>query len=75
MKQHLSDALVTRACTVDVAKISGQVLTALARTIILESVANTNTMLVKLARVRMEPLASITALDSLAYVHMDTQVK
>lgn len=75
VRQHLNDALVIRACITVVAKTLAQVLTAHAPTIIPESVANTNTMPVKLVPVRMVRLASTMALVSLACVLTDTPEK
>ena len=70
-----NDASVIRACITVDAKTLDLALTVLALMTTLESVANTSTMLAKLAPVRTEPLALTTASDLLVSVQTATLAK
>lgn len=74
VKQHPSVVLAILACTMDVAKTLDLVSTVLVPMTTLESVVNTNMMLVRLARVRTELRALTKVLVLLAFVHQGTQV-
>lgn len=74
VKPPQNAVLAIHACTMDGAKTLDQDLTVHVPMTTQESDVNMNTMLAKLALVRMEPLVSMTVQDLLAFVHQDIQV-